>query len=173
MNTKTILVLVTFAVLAAAGIANQFAMVRMAGQKADSDQLLTDSRVALYMMRAKAHELRTKLAYSKKLRQAEERARMRMLTVTAYSADVAETDDTPYVTASNNRVRPGIVAVSRDLFRKGWVFGRKIYIKGLGVFIIDDLMHTRKTNQIDVFMGGKGDALQFGRKTLEVYLLDT
>jgi 3D (Asp-Asp-Asp) domain-containing protein len=96
----------------------------------------------------------------------------RTLTVTAYSAERAQTDDTPNHTATNNRVRPGIIAVSRDLFDQGWVFGKKVYIKGLGIYTIDDLMAAHKSEQIDVFMPSTRRAIQFGKKELNVYLLD-
>jgi 3D (Asp-Asp-Asp) domain-containing protein len=96
----------------------------------------------------------------------------RRLTVTAYSPEPSQTDDTPLHTATNNRVRPGIVAVSRDLFDNGWVFGKKVYIKGLGVFVIDDLMARRKKNQLDIFMPDTGKARNFGRQKRDVYLLE-
>ena len=95
-----------------------------------------------------------------------------LLTATAYSARSQETDDTPRLTASNSRVRPGIVAISRDLFDMGWVFGKKVYVQDLGVFTIDDLMHSRKTKQIDIYMEETQEALVFGRKKLNVFLLD-
>ncbi|MEW5775124.1 MAG: 3D domain-containing protein [Thermodesulfobacteriota bacterium] len=94
------------------------------------------------------------------------------VTVTAYSARPEETDDTPNHTASNERVRPGTVAVSRDLFDSGWVFGKKIYIKGLGVFTISDLMAQRKRNHIDIFIGDTDEARSFGVQTLEAHLID-
>lgn len=94
-----------------------------------------------------------------------------VLTITAYNAEAAQTDSTPFITASNSRVRPGIVAVSQDLFRKGWVFGRKVYIVGYGVYTIEDLLARRKRNQLDIFMTSKTQALQFGRKRLRVFLL--
>lgn len=96
----------------------------------------------------------------------------RVLTVTAYSPRPSETDSTPYHTATNSPVRNGIVAVSRDLFNQGWVFGKKVYIKNHGVFIIDDLMAERKRNQVDIFMHDTKAAVKFGRKELECYLLD-
>ncbi len=99
--------------------------------------------------------------------------RRKVLTVTAYSPRPEETNEDPFTTASNRPVRAGIVAVSRDLFDEGWVFGRKVYIKGLGVFTIDDLMHQRKRNQIDIFMFETAKARDFGLQKLEVYLLDT
>lgn len=96
----------------------------------------------------------------------------RTLTVTAYSPRKRETDATPFHTASNRKVRNGIVAVSRDLFAQGWVFGKKVYLKGMGVFVIDDLMAEEKRQQIDIFMFDTDKALRFGKRTLDAYLLD-
>lgn len=96
----------------------------------------------------------------------------RTVVVTAYTARAEETDTTPEVTASNRKVRPGIIAVSRDLFDSGWVFGKKVYIKSLGVFTIDDLMAESKTDHIDIFMPDLDKATKFGARELDVYLLD-
>jgi 3D (Asp-Asp-Asp) domain-containing protein len=96
----------------------------------------------------------------------------RTVVVTAYTASGAETDDTPEITASNRKVRPGIIAVSRNLFDSGWVFGKKVYIKSLGIFTIDDLMAESKTDRIDVFMPDLDTANKFGARQLDVYLLD-
>lgn len=109
------------------------------------------------------------MANSKKILNSENR---RLLTVTAYSPRACETDSDPFITATNNKVRAGIIAVSRDLFDKGWVFGKKVYIKNMGIFTIDDLMASTKTEQIDIFMQDTGKAVQFGKKKLEVYLLE-
>ena len=99
--------------------------------------------------------------------------RKRKITVTAYSARAMETDSTPHLTATNKPVRAGIVAVSRDLFDAGWVFGKQVYVKNHGVFTIDDLMHSRKRNQIDIFMHSTQAAERFGVQELDVYLLDS
>lgn len=98
-------------------------------------------------------------------------ARRKVVTVTAYSARECETDSTPFITASNSPVRPGIVAVSRDLFENGWVFGKKVYIKNMGVFVIDDLMAESKREHLDIFMYDPRQAEHFGVKKLEVFLL--
>lgn len=95
----------------------------------------------------------------------------RIVKVTAYSPRKTETDSTPFTTAYNTKVRPGIIAVSRDLFAKGWTFGRKVYIKSLGVFTIEDLMAKRKKNQIDIFIPETTKAIAFGRKNMEAHLL--
>lgn len=93
-------------------------------------------------------------------------------TLTAYSPEQGQTDEDPFVTASMERVQEGRVAVSRDLFYNGWVFGRRIYIEGKGIFIINDLMHARKTNQIDVFHFSTTKAKEFGVQHARVVLLD-
>ena len=105
-------------------------------------------------------------------KQLKEFKRRRTLTVTAYSPRTEETDSTPYTTATNSRVRQGIVAVSRDLFNQGWVFGKRVYIKNYGVYVIDDLMADHKKNQVDIFMFDTSKALNFGKKELTVHLLD-
>lgn len=86
------------------------------------------------------------------------------VTVTAYNADPNQTDSTPNITAFNTKVKAGGVAVSRDLLLNGWVAGRKVYIEGQGVFTINDLMHSRKTKQLDIFMHSRKSALRFGVK---------
>jgi 3D (Asp-Asp-Asp) domain-containing protein len=58
----------------------------------------------------------------------------------------------------------GTVAVSRDLFQQGWVFGRQIYIEGHGVYTIQDLMNARWENRIDIVLGSSKAAIQFGKK---------
>ena len=92
--------------------------------------------------------------------------RIEYVTVTAYSPRVQETDDTPYITASNTRVAEGTIAVSRDLWLAGWAFGKKVFIEcasgkkgreeskaGLcGIFLIQDAMNQRYTKRIDIFI---------------------
>lgn len=96
----------------------------------------------------------------------------RTVTVTAYTPRPEETDDSPSETASQNQVRRGIIAVSRDLFDNGWVFGRKVFIRNMGIYTIDDLMPRSKRNHVDILMFDMDKATQFGKKRLEVYLLD-
>jgi 3D (Asp-Asp-Asp) domain-containing protein len=126
-------------------------------------------KTALAESLIRIEELETTLDSKQQL--VESLQRGRMLRVTAYSAEPEQTDDTPNITASNNPVRRGIVAVSRDLFESGWTFGRRVFVEGLGVFTIDDLMHKRKREQIDIFMHDTDQALRFGRQEMNVHLL--
>jgi len=85
--------------------------------------------------------------------------------ITAYTPSKEECDDDPFITASNKRVRPGQVAVSRDLFfEKGFTFGKKIYIENHGIFVINDLMNKRHKHAIDIVLFDKGKAVKFGVK---------
>jgi 3D (Asp-Asp-Asp) domain-containing protein len=93
------------------------------------------------------------------------------VTLTAYSPTVEECGPDPFTTASMTKVRPGIVAVSRDLYEQGWVFGKKVYVKGHGVFEIADLMSKRHTQRMDIFFPSTEDARQFGIKQTTVALL--
>jgi len=93
-------------------------------------------------------------------------------TVTAYSPSVNECDTTPYTTAFLKRVHPKYVAISRDLLHQGWTPGRKIYIEGIGVKVIGDLMSPKvKGPHIDVFMWRKEDAIKFGKSKRYVFLM--
>lgn len=94
-----------------------------------------------------------------------------LVTVTAYNAEVSQCDADPDIAASMRKVRPGTIAVSRDLFEKGWVFGRKVRIEGLGIFEINDLMAARHGNSIDIFLGSTQQAHAFGKRRAHAALL--
>lgn len=96
----------------------------------------------------------------------------RKVVLTAYTPTKDQCDSDPLIAASMRKVRLGTVAVSRDLFAQGWVFGRKVYIKGHGVFEINDLMNSRFKVRIDIFMWDKDRAIKFGKKRVLAALLD-
>lgn len=92
-----------------------------------------------------------------------------LMYVTAYSSSVDETDSTPHLTASGTRTRDGIVA--SNLFPLGTqiripeLFGEK-------VLVVEDRMHERFTNRIDIWMPSKWSALYFGKKQAEVEIVE-
>ncbi len=91
---------------------------------------------------------------------------------TAYNAVPEQTDNESDVNACRKYPRIGRIAVSQDLFYKGWTCGKWISIQGLGIFQIDDVMHVRKTNQVDVIKEKVKDAVNFGvKKNLNAVLL--
>lgn len=88
--------------------------------------------------------------------------------ITAYSSRPEETDDTPFITASGKHVAPGIAAAN-------WLpFGTKIRIPAIfgdRVFVIEDRMHRRNAEKLDIWFSSTKDALRFGVKHATVEIL--
>lgn len=78
--------------------------------------------------------------------------RTKLVCVTCYNSISHQTDKTPFITAINHKVGPGQVAVSRDLLQSGFIFKRKVWLEGLGVFTITDIMNSRIKNTIDIWV---------------------
>lgn len=91
------------------------------------------------------------------------------VTVTAYTKYESCSNKPDCLTASGKPVVVGHAAMSRDLEKKGLKFGDKIHLIGIGHFILEDRMHRKWRNRIDIFMDNYGKAKQFGiQKTLIV-----
>jgi LysM repeat protein/3D (Asp-Asp-Asp) domain-containing protein len=96
------------------------------------------------------------------------------VTATAYTSHRNQTDNTPFIAAWNNRIRPGMkmIAVSRDLLRyRGIRNGAKVRISGLpGYYRVKDKMNKRYKRRIDIYMGlNKRKALRWGRRSVTIY----
>ena len=92
-----------------------------------------------------------------------------LLWVTAYSSTPEETDDTPFITAKGTAVRDGIIATNL------LPFGSQVKIPKLfgdKIFTVEDRMHRRKENFIDIWMPTKEDAEKFGINFTEVTVLN-
>ena len=88
------------------------------------------------------------------------------VTATAYTSRVQETDDTPAITATNNRVKKGIIGVSRSLERK-FPLRTVVYYRtndgALHTFRVMDRMSARwEDERIDVWHEKLSDAEEFG-----------
>lgn len=93
--------------------------------------------------------------------------------VTAYNPVRSQTDSSPLITASNKRVRLGMVALSRDLEREfGFMFGDTIYLDGIGRFVFEDRMHRRKRRHVDILMFNPIEARKFGVKSSYLFILE-
>jgi 3D (Asp-Asp-Asp) domain-containing protein len=93
----------------------------------------------------------------------------RQVWVTSYSSSVDETDDTPFLTASGTETRDGVAATNM------YPFGTKIRIPGhFGnkIFTVEDRMHPRKKNVVDVWMPSKQDAIVFGAHYTEIEIVE-
>ena len=74
------------------------------------------------------------------------------------------------LTASGTPVRKGIVAVSKDLYGKGWTFGKRVSINNK-IYTIQDILPSRK-NGFDIFMHSYERAVKYGAQKHMVVLLD-
>ena len=92
-----------------------------------------------------------------------------LMAITAYSSSADETDSTPLITASGTRVRDGVIASN------AFPLGTKIKIPELfggKILTVEDRMHQRFTDRIDVWMPSKWQALNFGKKQVEVEIIE-
>lgn len=112
------------------------------------------------------------------------------LRATGYNSHVNQTDSTPFITATGARTRFGIVAVSRDLLGSDLPYGSLVRLRDLGsyytgrgagafqhlldeqgLFIVEDTMHARKTQQLDVWFPDYSTAINWGVRRIEVELV--
>ena len=87
------------------------------------------------------------------------------VTVTAYSSTPDQCDSTPFITASGEFVRDGIIA-SNFL-----PFGTKVRFPehfGNKIFTVEDRMHPRYSNRVDIWMPTREQAKKFGIKRLKM-----
>lgn len=94
----------------------------------------------------------------------------KVLTVmaTAYSSTPDQTDDTPFVTARNTRVRDGIIAANF------LPFGTEIRIPdiyGDKIFIVEDRMNRRYWHRVDIWFPEREMALEFGVKQIRIEIV--
>jgi 3D (Asp-Asp-Asp) domain-containing protein len=93
-----------------------------------------------------------------------------VVTATAYSSTVDQTDSTPFITASGTRVRPGVLAVSRDLLRTCCPFRTRVGINGQE-FVVEDTMARRWRNRVDIWKSSREEALWWGVQTVRMEVL--
>jgi len=99
------------------------------------------------------------------------------VTATAFSSTRDQTDSTPCIGAAGENLcllynRYGIrsLAVSRDL--RG-VLPRRTFVRIDGrVYRVTDTMHPRWRNRIDLWFPSRGEAKWFGKRTVEVEILE-
>ena len=80
---------------------------------------------------------------------------------TASNALVSQTDSTPTITASNQKVRDGIVA------NNCLPFGTKIRVNNRVLEIQDRMNRRYGCQNFDIYMNDYSDAVDFGRQTLK------
>lgn len=92
----------------------------------------------------------------------------RKYTITAYCHCSKCCGKTNGITASGVKAVQGVtVAMSKDI-----PFGTKIYIDGIGERIVQDRGGAIKGNRIDLYFDSHQEALNFGRQTKDVTILN-
>ena len=93
------------------------------------------------------------------------------MTASAYNSLRRQGVGNPLITAWGDTLQPGVqsIAVSRDLLQRGLKYKTRVKIEGFeGLFIVNDKMHPRWRNKIDIYMGtDKQKALKWGRRKVE------
>jgi hypothetical protein len=119
-------------------------------------------------------------------------------TVTSYRSVASQTDATPFYTSIREHVKPGGVAISRDLlcgacrklhhrckepsYAPKLHYGDMVFVKGIGVFTINDVMgdtkydkRTHKRNlirrSIDIWVTTYQEEKEVGVRFNDVYVL--
>lgn len=90
------------------------------------------------------------------------------IVITAYSSSPEQTDETPFITAAGTFVRPGIAAANF------LPIGTKIRLPdafGDQVFVIEDRMHSRYNDRIDVWFDDQPTAQEFGKQLSRIEIL--
>jgi len=109
---------------------------------------------------------------------------------TAYNSMESQTNAQPHVTATGTRTRWGIIAVSRDLLGFDLPYGSLVRLRDLGnyhngrgfgayqtlldgtdLFVVEDTMHPRKVNQIDLWFADYASAVNWGVRRLELEVI--
>jgi len=96
--------------------------------------------------------------------------------VTGYSSTPWQTDETPFLTASMTHVRPGVIALSRDLIRRynpdaPFRYGDRIRVEGVGEFVVEDTMNQRYEKRADIWFETTDEAVRWGKRTLAITLV--
>lgn len=94
---------------------------------------------------------------------------------TGYSSTPGQTDDTPFITASGTYVRDGIIAANFHINGKRVPFGTLVRIPeiyGEKVFVVEDRMNSRYTNNIDIWFAETSSARSFGSKKVTIEVVE-
>lgn len=101
-------------------------------------------------------------------KEVEEVVKTMKIVVTAYSSTVAQTDNTPFITASNTLVRDGIIASNL------LPFGTKVRFPEFNpkkIYVVEDRLAPKNSHKIDIWFPSAELALDFGVKVLTMEVL--
>lgn len=94
---------------------------------------------------------------------------------TGYSSTPDQTDSTPFITASGTYVRDGIIAANVYANGRRIPFGTLVRIPevyGDKIFVVEDRMHARYKNNIDIWFPERQLAREFGSKKVMIEIVE-
>jgi len=87
--------------------------------------------------------------------------------VTGYSSTPDQCWGDPFTTASGARVHEGTMACPPE-----YVFGTKVEIEGRGTYVCEDRGGKIKGNHFDMWFTSRGEALAWGKRTVEAKIVN-
>jgi 3D (Asp-Asp-Asp) domain-containing protein len=87
--------------------------------------------------------------------------------LSAYTASADECGKSDGITASGAKVTPNRTLACP----KGYAFGTKVHIEGMGEYTCEDRGGAIKGNKFDIYVVTKSEAFAFGRRNLEVTVI--
>lgn len=92
------------------------------------------------------------------------------MTLTSYRPIPEQTDDSPTFTSIGDRTTRFGCAVSQDLLKNGLVaYGDILYIPGYGYRVVNDTMHPRHKNHVDLLVNTHDEEKAVGVRHLKVF----
>lgn len=95
--------------------------------------------------------------------------------VSGYNSEVAQCDDSPFITASGTHVHWGTIAANIiDANGRNIPFGTIVKIPSLfgdQIFIVEDRLNKRYTNNVDVWFEKHADAIKLGRRNVQIEVI--
>ena len=98
------------------------------------------------------------------------------MSVTSYRSLPEQTDSSPFITATGDHVHRDGVALSRNLLKRwgGPVdYGDVVYVEGYGLKVVNDCMHRRHKNHVDMWVETYEDEKAVGWRKGRVWLIKT
>lgn len=89
------------------------------------------------------------------------------INASAYTAAADECGKSDGITASGNKVQENHTLACP----RGYEFGTKIHIEGMGTYACEDRGGAIKGNKFDIYMETKEEAFAFGRRNLVAYIV--
>ena len=94
--------------------------------------------------------------------------------ITSYRSVEAQTDDTPFITATGDRTHHNGIALSRDLLHR-WGgpidYGDLLYIEGFGFKRVNDCMNKRHKNSVDMWVATYEEEKAVGVRQGRIWLI--